>query len=492
MAEETQETAGEEIPENFAGQIARDVMVLFQKQMDPEVAAVEASSYLWKNAGTPEKVSYFVDATELWLESGTSGDKFAALSWNGLVTQSVNNQDYDTFLRMMIVAILDGYYSLQKPDIEYKEKRYSTYTSIIANTFIRMVELNPASEAGASEIFTILVHSEMDLEARSQAEEDETGSSTIPTDMQKLFDEMIDYLHDRGMFKSNPMAGEEANPNEHIEVLCERLRGTRRYVMQEVINERALEKRKKLEMELENQLASAEEIVMVAPQFTEGMAFFVQEKRYNFKYLAVEKIRMTLQLLGSITGAFGIRLFLANFSSRLRLVSASFESATAIFSFRPNSLVEISTSFLFLTISSPSLKYIFSTIPSISDLMGVWGVHWIDGMVVCLVMLVFVRIVASRKQFQFFYPTDISKELEDCSTAFLNVMRNMSQEQLEQFLVRQIKLERNQKYLGMVPEFMKYLYAIMPDRKSMVITVDELSELVENSEIEVAKQLRGQ
>ena len=434
MAEETQETAGEEIPENFAGQIARDVMVLFQKQMDPEVAAVEASSYLWKNAGTPEKVSYFVDATELWLESGTSGDKFAALSWNGLVTQSVNNQDYDTFLRMMIVAILDGYYSLQKPDIEYKEKRYSTYTSIIANTFIRMVELNPASEAGASEIYTILVRSEMDLEARSQAEEDETGSNTIPTDMQKLFDEMIDYLHDRGMFKSNPMAGEEANPNEHIEVLCERLRGTRRYVMQEVINERALEKRKKLEMELENQLASAEEIVMVAPQFTEGMAFFVQEKRYNFKYLAVEKIRMTLQLLGSITGAV---YFLLGF-------------------------------------------------------MGVWGVHWIDGMVVCLVMLVFVRIVASRKQFQFFYPTDISKELEDCSTAFLNVMRNMSQEQLEQFLVRQIKLERNQKYLGMVPEFMKYLYAIMPDRKSMVITVDELSELVENSEIEVAKQLRGQ
>jgi len=434
MAEETQEIEGEEIPENFAGQIARDVMVLFQKQMDPEVAAVEASSYLWKNAGTPEKVSYFVDATELWLESGTSGDKFAALSWNGLVTQSVNNQDYDTFLRMMIVAILDGYYSLQKPDIEYKEKRYSTYTSIIANTFIRMVELNPASEAGASEIFTILVHSEMDLEARSAAEEDETGSSTIPTDMQKLFDEMIDYLADRGMFKSNPMAGEEANPNEHIEVLCERLRGTRRYVMQEVINERALEKRKKLEMELENQLASAEEIVMVAPQFTEGMAFFVQEKRYNFKYLAVEKIRMTLQLLGSITGAV---YFLLGF-------------------------------------------------------MGVWGVHWIDGMVVCLVMLVFVRIVASRKQFQFFYPTDISKELEDCSTAFLNVMRNMSQEQLEQFLVRQIKLERNQKYLGMVPEFMKYLYAIMPDRKSMVITVDELSELVENSEIEVAKQLRGQ
>ena len=71
-------------------------------------------------------------------------------------------------------------------------------------------------------------------------------------------------------------------------------------------------------------------------------------------------------------------------------------------------------------------------------------------------------------------------------------LETYTQEQLEQFLVRQIKLEGNQKYLTMIPEFMKYLYAIMPDRKSMMISVDELSELVENSEIEVAKQLRGQ
>ncbi|GIT73788.1 MAG: hypothetical protein Ct9H300mP28_36020 [Pseudomonadota bacterium] len=34
-------------------------------------------------------------------------------------------------------------------------------------------------------------------------------------------------------------------------------------------------------MELENQLASAEEIVMAAPHFTEGMSFFVKEKRYK-------------------------------------------------------------------------------------------------------------------------------------------------------------------------------------------------------------------
>ena len=124
--------------------------------------------------------------------------------------------------------------------------------------------------------------------------------------------------------------------------------------------------------------------------------------------------------------------------------------------------------------------------------LEVWEIQWVDGLAVCILMMAFVRLIASRKQFNFFYPNDISKELEDRCTAFLNVMRNMSQEQLENFIIRQIKLEENQKYLTMVPEFMKYLYAIMPDRKSMMITVDELSELVENSEIEVAKQLRGQ
>ena len=164
------------------------------------------------------------------------------------------------------------------------------------------------------------------------------------------------------------------------------------------------------------------------------MSFFVKEKRYNIKYLAVEKIRVTLQLLGSITGAV---YFMLGF-------------------------------------------------------MGVWGISWIDGIVVCVVMLIFVRIAGSRKQLKFFYPTDISKELEECSTAFISVMRNMSQEQLENFLVRQIKLKENHNYLSMIPEFVKYLYAVMPDRKSMMISVDELSEVVENSEIEVAKQLRGQ
>ena len=432
--EETEEKVDEDVPENFSGQIARDVMVIFQKQMDPETASAEACDYIWKNVGTMGKVGYFIDATEMWLETQETGDKYAALSWLAIANQSENNEDYNKFLHMIINSVLKGYYNLEKPDIEYKGKKYSTYTSIISNVFIRMLELNPTYGEIAVNIYSILIRNEMELSEKSQTEEKETGSSIIPTDMQDLYDDVISYISDRGIFKASPMSGTEENPNEHIQNFCERLRSSRRYIIQEVINERELEKKKQLEMDLKNQLASAEEIVMATPQFTDGMSLFVQEKRYNFKYLAVEKIRMTLKLLGAITGAV---YFLLGF-------------------------------------------------------MGYWGISWFDGFLVCLIMLILGRVIASRKQLKLFYPIDISKDLEERSTAFISVMRNMSQEQLEHFLVHQIKLEQNQKYLEMVPEYVKYLYAIMPDRKNMIISIDELSELVENSEIEVSKQLRGQ
>ena len=110
----------DQAPVDLEEKIARDVMVIFQKQMDGEAAAEESSAYIWQNAGTPENIDAFVDATELWLESHGAADKFAALSWNGLASRRDSNENYDPLLRMIVDSILNGYYTLQKPDIEYK------------------------------------------------------------------------------------------------------------------------------------------------------------------------------------------------------------------------------------------------------------------------------------------------------------------------------------------------------------------------------------
>ena len=99
------------VPVDLEEKIARDVMVIFQKQMDSEAAAEESSAYIWQNAGTPDNIDAFVDATELWLESHGEADKFAALSWNGLANRRDSNENYDTLLRMMVDSILNGYYT---------------------------------------------------------------------------------------------------------------------------------------------------------------------------------------------------------------------------------------------------------------------------------------------------------------------------------------------------------------------------------------------
>ena len=83
---EARSLAEEKAPIDIEEKIARDVMVIFQKQMDSEVAAEEASAYIWQNAGNPENIGAFVDATELLLESSGVADKFAALSWNALAS----------------------------------------------------------------------------------------------------------------------------------------------------------------------------------------------------------------------------------------------------------------------------------------------------------------------------------------------------------------------------------------------------------------------
>ncbi len=419
----------EPVADSFVEELATRIVVSFQKQLDPQLAASETSKLVYDET-YEDKIPYYLEAIDMLLQNPAT-DKFAALSWSGFIAQSVNSQEFDDYFLKVLDYMLSGYYKMEMPDVEMKEKRFSGYSAIMARTFIKMTEMNASNADSCAEIYGNLIRKEMGLDARAQVIEKETGVNPLPS-MQKMYDDVIDYLTTRAEFRASSL--NEENPYEFVGPLAEKLRGTRRYVMQEVMNQRALEKKKQLEMELENRLASAEEVVIATKPFSEGLSFFVKEKRYNFKFLAVEKVRMTLQLLGSIMGAL---YFLAGY-------------------------------------------------------MSLWDITWYDGVVVCIIMLTFSRIAGSRKRFSQFYPTDVSKELEQCSTDFINVMRHMSHDQMEHFVARQIMMDRNQNFITMIPDFIKYLYAIMPDRKNMVITVDELSELVENAEIEVAKQLRGQ
>ena len=437
LDEEGEGTGGPEeeaIPESFAKDLATRMVVLFEKEVDPKAAAVTVSDFVYTSTNTLKKLPYFIDALEMLLDNEQT-QRFAALSWVALVNESVNTEDYVGYVQDMLDYLLESFYNMEKSDVEIGDRKFSGTSYVICEIFSKMFDMNKNHGDVCSEIFTLLIRKEMVIEAQEDAEYEarsgRTGSKKARKKRLRLYDEVINYLQVKSQFKQNQMSSE--NPFEFLGVLVEKLKATKRYVSQEILNARAAEKKKQLETELQNRLASAEELVMGVDSFTDGLGFFVKERKYNFKFLAVERVRLALQLTGSIIGAC---YFLLGY-------------------------------------------------------VGMYGIDWVNGTVVCITMLLFSRIMTSRKRFSDFYPKDVSKELETCSTGFIDVFKHMSRGQLEFFLSKQIRFDRNQIYLKMLPEYVKYLYAIMPDRKSMLMDVKELSGLVESIEIDVSKKLRG-
>ena len=105
-------------------------------------------------------------------------------------------------------------------------------------------------------------------------------------------------------------------------------------------------------------------------------------------------------------------------------------------------------------------------------------------------MYVFARVAASRQAFTRFFPDDVSKELEIVLGSFTPTLRKMSKEQLGAFLVRQVRDPDHHKLLHIVPEFVKYIFAVMPDRSNMIVTVEELGDVMENLEMDVSRTMR--
>ncbi|MBF0278917.1 MAG: hypothetical protein HQM13_14040 [SAR324 cluster bacterium] len=436
-ATQNSETQEFEVPEDYAEQLAGRIIVLHEKELDPSVSSENIARLIFESTKEPSLLKYFIDATEILVDDPASS-KFAAVSWAALSMQSDVVNEYVDFMHDIVNHILEAYYSMSKPEVDLEGKKFSAHAHILASVYIRMIEINQGLYETIQEIYSSIIRAEMELDDNAAEKKEKEKAQMFmkkgaqkQTVSKKLYDDIIDFLSARGDFKSTSLNQE--NPNEHIAVLADRMRGTRRYVIQDIMNKRALERKKRLEKELSERLASAEEVILASNPFRDGLALFWREKRYNYKFLAVEKIRVALQIIGII---LGVGYFMAGY-------------------------------------------------------LGLWGIGNIDGILVCLGMWGFSKFAGSRKNFKSFYPYDVSKELENNVNNFTNVMRRMSKDQLDQFLTRQIKTKVNESVVQLIPEYIKYLYAVMPDRKNMVLTVDELSDLMENIEVDIAKQLRA-
>lgn len=434
----SQQGSVREVPADFANRIATKIILTSDRERDSDLALEKVASVILRNLAAADRLRYLIECTEVLLANDDTR-RYAGVAWASFSVEQDTNHSHGKFVSDVLDVIIDDHMRGAKPEyeLEYKRKKFSAYARLLGEVFINMMELNSELYEMLSAVYAAVIRKEMAIE---QKEKEEKGSRRInllkerdsgPTVGKKLFDDVVDYIHARGEFKSDSL--NQQNPNEFIAILADRMRGTRRYVIQDIMNRQSLARKKEAEKELSERLASAEEIILARDTFKKAINLFWTEKRYNFKYLSVEKVRVTVQVLAIMVG---ILFFLMGY---LRIAD----------------------------------------------------MYWWEGAIVLAGMYLYARFAGSRQSFHSFFPDDVSKELEVVVGSFTPALRKMSKQQLDSFLIRQVRDPANVNLLTILPEFVKYVFAVMPERKNAIVTMEELGEIMDNMELDIARAIRA-
>jgi len=429
-----------DIPKDFANRAAAKITAINERELDEEIASSKVSAMVYKNMNTTQMFRFFIDTIDILLQSEHT-EKYAATTWTALLWHEDVHPEYRPFVENALNKIIDGHISNAKPFHEHEEsgKEFSAYAYSLGETFIQMMRLNSDLYNILTDIYGFIIREEMSRDLTKSDEDSKKRGITgrkkkkeiENLNPKKLYDDIIDYISERGDFRSDTL--NQKNPNEFIIILADRMRSTRRYIIQDIMNRHALEKKKVLEKELREREANAEEVIIASSPFKHGLYLFWVEKRYNFKYLAVEKVRITLQILAIFLG-----------------------------------LGAIGTGFL-----------------------GLGMIGLLEGILVGAIMVAYAQLFCSRVVFTPFYPKDVTAELEKDVGAFTPTFRKMSLDQINAFMTKQIKEPENTLLLHLLPEYVKYIFAVMPDRNDILLSRDNINEFMERIEINLAKFQRG-
>jgi len=428
------------VPRDFALRVATKITAICEREMDESVATTKVAELVFRNMFDPDMHMHFLDVTNILLENEET-QKYAATSWASLIWHEDENARFREMIESLVKSMADGHILNTLPSIEHEDtgKWFSSFATNIGEIFIQMMRVTSDLYDVITDIYTLVIRLEMarDFNRKEEEEKKKKNQQRTRKDDQrdinnkKLYDDIIDYISLRGDFRSDNL--NQKNPNEFIIVLADRMRSTRRYIIQDIMNRQALEKKKQLEKDLREREAGAEEVIVSARPFNHGLYLYWVEKRYNFKYLAVEKVRITCQILGFLIGICAVG------ASYLKLVPLSM----------------------------------------------------IEGMIITVAMFGFSKLFCSRFFFLDFYPKDVTTQLEDDVGMFTPIFKKMSAKQMTSFINKQIKEPGNSLLLHLMPEYFKYIFAVMPERNEILMEKDELNEVMERLEINIGKFQRS-
>lgn len=430
------------VPRDFARRVSSKIISINALEPDETEASNKTASLVYRNMGEGKLYAQFIELIEIFL-SEEEHQKLGGTTWVSMLWQEEEHPEYIEFLKEVLRQTIEWHIYGEKPQIieESSGKPFSAYAFTLGESFIQMMKLNSDLYDFITIILGDIIHIEMEREhAKSKEKEKEkkrkiSGKKPNPeksiVNVKKLYDDVIDYVSQRGEFRTDTL--NQKNPNEFILVLADRMRSTRRYIIQDIMNRFALERKKQLERDLKEKEATAEEIIIVSKPFIHGLNLYWVEKRYNFKYLAVEKVRIATQVFGMLLGVIAI-----------------------------------------------AIGYV-----------EVLNLSMIESLIAGGMMFGVSKTICSRKMFDKFYPVDVTEDLEKNVSLFTPVVRKMSQGQLYSFFHMQIRNENNAPLLHLLPEYVRYIFSVMTDRKNLIITRDETSEMMDHLELKVSRIQRG-
>ena len=421
---------------NLVETIAHKVQFIYEREIDASKASVEVARLVYESFSSKEKLPFFVSFLKELLDNEDTIEYvpsvLTALSW-----ADGPGMNFPQFTEDYIHRSVQGHWKKDLPEYNDVEsgKSFSYYGNVIGESFIQLFKQNRENYEIISEVFSSLVRHEMDLE-QSRLEQKykdrlkkKKDVEEAPTNSKKLYDDIFGYITERSIYRTETLV--QVNPVEFIGDLADKLRSTRRYCMQDVMNKKALLKKKDLEKQLKEREASAEEIMASFSPLKQGLALFQEAKQYNGKYMDAEKRRMTMQILPVLV-------------------------ATTCLGAALMELTEFSMGFYF-----------------------VFGL-----------MIIIPKFLFSKPLMTKMYPIDKTGELEVELGHLMGTFKKCSQKQLDSLLNRVIKEMTNAPMMHHLPDFISYVFTVMPDRKSALIRKDELDGSISHLRRSVSQRQR--
>ena len=414
--------------------MAQQIIFICERELEVDQAHQKVSELLFSqlNGGRQD---YFQALLYTLLEEEES-QPYAAHAFASLFSQESLRPELGDFWQDLLQMMIRGHRSGDLPSYRHQDsgKVFSAYAFSLGETLIQMGRLGAHYYDFVSDCYTHLIRAEAEIEKkRREAAAKPHGrdgtKKEAPANPKSLYDDVADYISERAIFRARTL--NPNNPNEFIQLLSDRLRSTRRYVIQDLINKDSVNKKKQMEKALKERQASAEELVFGGQPFLEGLRLFKEAKLYNGRFMEAEKRRVTLQLLP-------------------------------------------------LVIAVPLIGF---------GLMEVWELnYWLMGL--AGVVGIGGRFVFTPKFFSRFYPKDITSPLEEQVSLIAAVFKKCAADQLASFLRRQVKEIGDAQELNLIPDYVTYILSVIPRKKDLLLTKAELRQTLDQLAPHIARRRR--